>query len=205
MNEKTIQELLAEVKEDKKDNLRTTSFKFKTDLWNFFSEEGKFPFRDKNAVEFGTHKGQTTRIMAHLFKNVYTVNLPNHFDEAMFLNQDMENIHYIPMDLYQTEVDDNFKHEPITMFFIDALHTFEGIMSDVTRCLNMKLAKGDNFIIFDDYGQSSREVFMAVNQLIKVGQLERVIYIGHPPYYSFGGNPERKLEDHEGIICKIIK
>ena len=33
---KTIEELLIEIKEDKTDNLSTTSFQFKKDLWAFF-------------------------------------------------------------------------------------------------------------------------------------------------------------------------
>ena len=64
-----IDKLLAEIGEDKCDNFSTTSFKFKKDLWEFFQG-----FDDKIAVEFGTHKGQTTKILSHLFKKVYTVN-----------------------------------------------------------------------------------------------------------------------------------
>ena len=66
---KTIEELLIEVGEDKHQNLSTTSFKFKTDLWNFFKG-----FEDKVCVEFGTHKGQTTRILSFLFDRVHTIN-----------------------------------------------------------------------------------------------------------------------------------
>jgi hypothetical protein len=47
-----IEDILNEIKEDKHHNLSTTSFKFKTDVWNFFQG-----FNDKTAVEVavGTH------------------------------------------------------------------------------------------------------------------------------------------------------
>ena len=49
--------LQTEIREDKHDNPSTTSFKFKKDLYEFFKDS-----KDKVCVEFGTHKGQTTRI-----------------------------------------------------------------------------------------------------------------------------------------------
>ena len=90
---KTIEELLSEIKEDKIDNLSTTSFQLKKDLWEFFQN-----CQDKIAVEFGTHKGQTTRILSHLFKKVYTVNCNDNLD-AKALNSDRNNIVYLNFDL----------------------------------------------------------------------------------------------------------
>ena len=50
MKEINIDEILInEIIEDKSDNPTTTSFKFKKDLYNFFSN-----YTDKVAVEFGT-------------------------------------------------------------------------------------------------------------------------------------------------------
>lgn len=201
---KTIDELLNEIKEDKVDNLSTTSFKFKTDLWNFFKgDDDKSQNKKLNCVEFGTHKGQTTRILSHLFSKVYTVNLPKHFDEAMRLNFDRDNIKYVPMDLYQTPVEENFKHEPISVFFVDAVHSFDAVMSDVTRLMNFNLEE-DVYVIFDDYG-CHKDVFYAVGQLIRIGTLKKITYIGHEKGFNFGGNPNRILFDREGIICKLNK
>ena len=200
---KTIDDLLQDVKEDKVDNLSTTSFAFKRDVWEFFHGDDKeSPFRKMRCVEFGTHKGQTTRILAHLFKHVYTINLPKHFDQAKALNKDLDNISYIEMDLYRQDVDVNFKHDPISVFFIDAVHSFDAVMYDVTRALNLQLADDDVYFIFDDFG-SYKEVFTAVSQLMRIGQLERVQYLGHKAGFNFGGSPERRLFDHEGIICKL--
>lgn len=195
---KTIDNLLEEIGEDKHENLSTTSFLFKKDLWDFFQD-----FQTKNCVEFGTHKGQTTRILANLFKKVYTINLPGHFDLARQLNVDLDNIEYVGLNLYQTPTDKNFKHDQIAMAFIDANHSFDCVMSDFTRVLNFKLDT-EVYVVFDDYGMHN-DVYVAVEQLIRVGQLEKVKYIGHPARHNFGGKPERILENPEGVICKLVK
>ena len=194
---KTIDSLLEEIGEDKHENLSTTSFLFKRDLWDFFQG-----FQAKNCVEFGTHKGQTTRILANLFKKVYTINLPGHFDLARQLNVDLDNIEYVGLNLYQTPADKNFKHDQIAMAFIDANHSFDCVMSDFTRVLNFKLDT-EVYVVFDDYGMHN-DVYVAVEQLIRVGQLEKVKYIGHPARHNFGGKPERILENPEGVICKLV-
>ena len=202
METKTIDDLLVEIREDKSQNFSTTSYKFKTDLWEFFQG-----FGNKNAVEYGTHKGQTTRILSHLFNQVITFNLPNHFEEAERLNSDRENITYIGVDLYAsdpTEPIDGVPNIPVSVFFDDAVHSFDAVMHGFMRSTHMKLDSGDVYFVFDDYGMI-REVFQAVNQLIFTKQLELVKYIGHPPRHSFGGHPERVLFDHEGVIAKLLR
>ena len=197
---KTIEEIILEIKEDKVDNLSTTSFKFKTEMWNFFKE---LPNSEKmSAVEYGTHKGQTTRVLSHLFKNVYTINLPGHFDKAQELNSDRRNIQYIGMDLYRDPVDKMFKHEPISVFFVDAVHTFDAVIDDFTRSMSFDRTR-DVYFVFDDYGMYE-DVRHAVQQLIYLNQIEFVTYIGHEKNYNFGGTPERILQDSEGIICKLV-
>lgn len=202
---KTIEELLEECGEDKFQNLSTTSFKFKTDLWNYFSAMPES--RYFNCVEFGTHKGQTTRILSHLFKNIYTLNLPNHFSEAERLNADRQNIKFVGIDLYDKNeypLEKPFKHEPCNVFFIDAVHEFDAIMDDFSRSLNFTFdERYPRYFIFDDYGQENRQVYQVVNQLIRVGRLEKIAYFGHEPNHNFGGYPARILKDHEGIICKL--
>ncbi len=199
---KTIEEILEETKEDKFQNLSTTSFKFKTDLWNFFSEIPES--RLMKCVEFGTHKGQTTRVLSFLFNYVYTINLPKHFTEAEILNKDRDNIRFCGFDLYSEPIDELFDHQASNVFFIDAGHDFDQVMSDFSRSLEFKYNEEfPRWFIFDDYGLQSRTVYQAVNQLIRIGRLEKIRYIGHPPRHSFGGHPERVLADFEGIICKL--
>lgn len=196
--DKTIQQLLAEVKEDKKDNLATTSFRFKEDLWDFFQGSG-----DKVAVEFGTHKGQTTRILSHLCRKVYTVNM-NGNEEAKRLNADRDNIVYIDyFDLYST------KMLPITekvdIVLIDAGHSYGQVIDDINRAITLPLSS-EVFIVFDDYGleKFEREVKKAVDQAVDAGLLQIVKFIGHEPGHSFGGTPPRILKYPEGVITKVV-
>lgn len=200
---KTINEILEEVGEDKYQNLATTSFQFKTDLWEFFrSIKGS----DKwNCCEFGTHKGQTTRVLSFLFNEVYTINLPGNLDEAKRLNSDRTNIEYIGMDLYRPPIETNFKTEPLNVFVIDAGHATNQVITDVTRACSMNLGEGDVYFIFDDYGLNS-DVFVAIEQLIFFKKLEKLWFIGHSINHNFGGNPNRILtKGSEGIICKLIR
>jgi hypothetical protein len=191
-----IEELLKQIKEDKVDNMSTTSFKFKTDVWNFFQG-----FQDKVAIEFGTHKGQTTRILSFLFKKVYTIN-NNDNTAAKELNQDRDNIIYLNFDLYSNQplpIQDE-----ISMFLIDAGHDYTHIISDINLAFSLNLNE-DCYIVFDDYGlaQYEHHVHKAVNQAIDMGSLTVIKGIGHENGFNFGGEPPRVLQNYEGLITKI--
>jgi len=197
---KTIDDLLIEIKEDKTDNLSTTSFKFKKDVWEYFSD-----FKDKVAVEFGTHKGQTTRILSHLFRKVYTIN-NNESEFAKELNQDRNNIVYLNFDLYSTEKLTIL--DEIDVFLIDAGHDYMHVISDINRVISMNCAS-DCYIIFDDYGANCHEftVKRAIDEALNADYLISIKSIGHAPGYNFGnankGGPDRILKYHEGLITKI--
>lgn len=191
-----IKELLKQIKEDKIDNMSTTSFKFKTDIWDFFQNN-----QDKVAIEFGTHKGQTTRILSFLFKKVYTIN-NNDSLMAKELNKDRNNIIYLNFDLYSGK---NLPiSDEISMFLIDAGHDYEHVISDINLAFSLNLNK-DCYIVFDDYGliQYSEHVHKAVNQAIDSNALMFVKGIGHEQGFNFGGNPPRILQNYEGLITKI--
>lgn len=199
---KNIDTILQEIHEDKHENLATTSKKFKRDIWEFFHEIPNF--EEMSCVEYGTHKGQTTRVLSYLFDHVYTINLPGNFDKAKELNADRSNITFVPMDLYKTPITSNFKHVPVNVHFIDAGHDFNHVVSDFTRCLEFdRNPDHPIYFIFDDYGHMIRSVGDAVNQLISIGSIEIVKRIGHSAGHSFGGNPERILVDSEGVICVL--
>ena len=190
-----IDQLLEEIGEDKHQNMTTTSLKLKRDVWEFFQG-----FEDKIAVEFGTHKGQTTKILSHLFKKVYTVNNQDNA-EAKRLNEDIQNIEYISnFDLYSK------KHLPIKdivdVFFIDAGHSYEQVLLDAQRAINMKCAK-KCYIIFDDYGlqNHSDNVKRAVDKIISTNTLMLVKGIGHTEGHSFNNSdPNYNLIGPEGLI-----
>ena len=192
-----IQEILDYIKEDKIDNLATTSFKFKTDIWDFFQN-----YTDKTAVEFGTHKGQTTRVLSFLFKKVYTINI-NDNAAAKELNSDRDNIIYIDnFNLYaghKLPIEDS-----ISMYLIDAGHTYKDVITDINTAFSLH-CENDCYIVFDDYGleQYKDHVHKAVNQAFNMGVLSYVKGIGHETGYNFGGHPPRILHNYEGLITKI--
>ena len=193
-----IEQLLLDIKEDKHQNMSTTSFKFKRDMWNFFQG-----YEDKVAIEFGTHKGQTTRIMSFLFKKVYTVNNNDNLS-AKELNKDRDNIVYIDnFDLYSSvalPIEDE-----ISMILVDAGHDYGHVIYDINRACSLYCNK-DCYIVFDDYGveQYALEVRRAVNEAIDKNILQPVIGIGHDIGHNFGGEPPRILTQSEGLITKII-
>lgn len=198
---KTIKELLAEIGEDKYQNLSTTSFKFKTDIWNFFQN-----CQDKIAVEFGTHKGQTTRILSHLFKKVYTIN-NNDSVSAKQLNKDRNNIIYVNFDLYSNSILPIA--DIIDVFLVDAGHDYEHVIADINRCTSMQCAS-DCYIVFDDYGADCHEqtVKKAVDEAVNCGAVIIIKEIGHKKGHNFGSanksGPDRILLNSEGLITKII-
>lgn len=197
---KTIEDLLLEIKEDKRDNLSTTSFQFKTDIWNYFQN-----FKDKVVVEFGTHKGQTTRILSFLFKTVYTVNNNDNLI-AKELNADRSNITYINFDLYspyQLPIT-----EAVDVFLVDAGHEYNHVISDINRIFDMNCNE-DCYIIFDDYGADCHinTVKKAVNDACALNYISVIEKIGHQAGHNFGngnkGGQDRILLDSEGVITKI--
>lgn len=192
-----IEEILQYIKEDKVDNLSTTSFKFKRDLWDYFQG-----YNTKIAVEFGTHKGQTTRILSFLFDKVYTINI-NDNASARETNKDRDNIIYIDnFDLYagyQLPI-----YDEISMFLIDAGHDYEHVISDINHAFSLHCAE-DCYIVFDDYGlaQYKNHVHKAVNEAIEIGALVYIKGIGHEEGHNFGGTPPRILQTNEGLITKV--
>jgi hypothetical protein len=198
---KTIEELLIEVGEDKHQNLSTTSFKFKTDLWDFFKG-----FEDKVCVEFGTHKGQTTRILSFLFDKVHTIN-HNENESAKELNNDRTNIVYHNFDLYSNQLL-NIQDE-ISVFLIDAGHQYDQVISDLNRAVGMNCSS-ECYIVFDDYGCNvhRENVKRAVDLALSKNHIELVKGIGHGVGHNFGrrryNEQFRILEDFEGVITKAI-
>lgn len=194
-----IERILKEIKEDKKDNLSTTSFKFKRDIWEHFQNS-----KTQTAVEFGTHKGQTTRILSFLFKKVYTINKNNN-ESAKKLNKDKTNIGYLNFNLYSSnKLPIN---EQIDVFLIDAGHEYEHIISDINRAFSMNCSE-DCYIIFDDYGCiKHKDIKEVVDLALSTNKLSLIKEIGHTKGHNFGtgnkGGQDRILHASEGLITKI--
>ena len=187
--------LIESINEDKHVNLTTTSDQFKRDVWDFFKD-----FKDQICVEFGTHKGQTTKILSSRFKKVYTINInEDSLTTAKKLNADIDNIEYIPFDLYSSDILDI---KGASVFMIDAGHKYKQVVSDIERCLSM--ITGDKcYIIFDDYGFNTQtDVKKAVDEYISSNKIKIVKEIGHQKGHDFG---DMHLLDSEGLICEVVK
>jgi hypothetical protein len=195
---KSIDDLLVEIGQDKPQNMSTTSYLFKRGVYSFF----EYGFEDKVAVEFGTHRGQTTRILANLFRKVYTINV-DESPEAQRLNQDLDNIEYMAFNLYGNPLDALKFPEPVACVFIDAGHDYPQVVHDIQRMLTLDLEE-PAYVIFDDYGLAN-SVYNAVHRFIGEGHLDIVAQIGHEAGHNFGGTPNRIIMDWEGVICLVKK
>ena len=133
----------------KREYKETTTIKFKNDLLNFFDID---EFKDKKILECGTNHGHTTRVLSFLFDKVTTMDWreePN-LRMARELNQDRDNITYIQKNLYEGEWN---LEEKFDVFFIDCVHDFRHVYSDIINCCN--LSNKESYFIFDDYGIGS--------------------------------------------------
>lgn len=134
---------------DKSEYKETTSIKFKEDLIEFFNDS---KFKKKTVLELGTNHGHTTRILSFLFETVITMDWreePN-LRMARELNHDRDNITYIQKNVYE---EDWHIDETIDVFFIDCVHDFRHVYSDIINCCN--LSNKESYFIFDDYGIGS--------------------------------------------------
>ncbi len=194
----TIQEILKDCLEEKYDNPSTTSIKFKQDLYDFFNGP---EFKSVAAIEFGTHKGQTTRVLSYLFDHVYTINLPNNFDTARVNNSDRNNITYIGLNLNSEPQPIPEINHPLTVVFIDAIHTTKNVLMDIDRCM-IHPTTDVMYFIFDDFG-ATPEVNAAVATFLDKNGTSIVKYIGHPPMTKI--TKTIILNTWEGVIIKYDK
>jgi hypothetical protein len=190
-----IDEILLDINEDKFQNNATTSNKFKKDVWNFFKK-----INGKVVVEFGTHKGQTTKVLSHLFDKVYTIN-NNDSIVAKKLNSELNNITYLNFDLYsglKPTINDT-----IDVFLIDAGHKYEHVISDFNLATSLNCSE-DCYIIFDDYGCNIHKngVKRAVDLMISNGFIEVVQRIGYSDGYQYA--EDKVFDESEGLITKVI-
>jgi len=208
---------------DKPDWSSTTSLQMKQDIIDWCGEK----FKNKNALEIGSHIGQTTRILGLLFDKVYTINMnkpsglfeiqENIKQEAYYLldkvnitdeqGHNFDNVYHITQDAYHPqgwapEIQD------IEVVFIDCIHGYHQVIEDIERSMQI----GAKYLIFDDYGLDSmtmgydfsQSVKKAVDDYINLGIIKLEQYIGwEQGIWSIGGT-DKKLYDSEGLICSIV-
>jgi len=182
---------------DKTEYKDTTSLKFKQDVIEFF--------KDKNldtCLEIGTNHGWTTRILSDLFKNIYTVDHKlSNTDKAKANNTDKTNITFVTADAY---IPSTYSNMPkMDVVFIDCMHTYDGVISDINTALSLMDEEKGIYFIFDDHGHPiSTGVKQAILKAISEG-LKVETYIGQPAGYSYDATTT--LIDNEGVILSYGK
>jgi len=188
---------------DKKDYPNTTSLKFKKDLYNYFFDS---KFRDVKALEIGSHRGHTTKVMSHLFKEVITMNINPKGDDWIPMGN--ENIKYIVNDAYNglpwhtsvsNDVLDDYFYD-IEVIYVDALRGYENVKMDLAHALQLQPRNKKRYIIIEDYGNVKFDgVKHAVDEVCWWGHMEIVKGIGYPAGTEHG---TMKYNDWEAVICQ---
>ena len=202
MNKKEIKNLLKTLP-DKWDHNKTTSIKFKEDLIDFFIDE--LNGKDMSLLELGTNHGHTTHILAPLFKRVVTVDWADvNLDVSKELNKNYSNIEHIKLNVYSERWPDFGK---IDVAFVDCMHTYDAVMHDISKCLDLTSTESDFYFVFDDYGlnwgPNAGQVKRAVDEFIQKGKIEIVKSIGHSKGKKVQDYDDALLGDVEGLICKV--
>jgi len=184
-----IDEILEQVKH--KDTAKyTISRQFKRDILEFLGDD----YKDKIGLELGTSQGQTTRVLSYAFKKVISIEIDDwNIEQAHITCQGRDNIEIIKHDLYAEAW--RFPRE-VAVVFIDANHTYEGVMSDVLNCLNNF---DDPILILDDYGHPSGGVKQAVDQLVLEGKIEIIKMLGEENWTHLSGAVN---VGYEGVVCR---
>jgi|DEB0MinimDraft_4_1074332.scaffolds.fasta_scaffold16499_2 hypothetical protein len=175
----------------------TTSYKFKSDILDYFSSS-----IDKVFIEFGTSRGYTSAFASELFKTVHTVNNNIDFKAQNYLNK-IDNVNQHWFDLYNTSFDfvlNNLGKGDV--FLSDAQHTTNAVIIDTK--LAKHLSNDNSYIVYDDYGLY-RGIREAVEILVEDKVIEIIKFIGEEKGWQFDpSSRQRVLQDREGVICKIL-
>ena len=147
-------------------------------------------------LELGTSQGQSTRMMSHIFKHVYTVEWNDwNIEQAKQRCAGRDNITFIKADLYGAPWD-----LPKTdVVFIDAGHEYEQVKLDIENVIQHM---DDPTYIFDDYGLPPGDVRRAILEKVNAGALRINKFIGEQPedlVHAAG----TKFIDTEGCICNL--
>lgn len=185
---------------DKLEHKSTTTHKFKSDIASTFENE---EWKNFNVVEIGTSQGWSTKFLSNLFNHVYTLELDEwNIEQAKKHCDGIENITFIRGDAYRENWTKLFP-EHASIVFIDCVHTYEGVQSDISNALN--ITESGSYLIFDDYGNPRCPgVKQAVNEAIEYGWISLVKYIGAKTGEKIVSTSDWVLEDFEGVICQIV-
>jgi len=179
---------------DKTESKTTTSLKFKADFYDYFKGKSE----DLKVLEIGSSLGHSTKLLSHLFKKVIAVdNLEFRHLESQKINGDKDNIDYVVMDVYE----DRWNFEEIDAVFIDCVHDYNHVKSDINNSLS--LLKSGGYLIFDDYGLFP-EIKKVVDEYIDDSKLKIIEKVGHYKGTYYPTTQNKVLKDREGIICQVV-
>ena len=185
---------------DKREDKNTTSHTFKRDLYKFFTDPEPFlNYIDKKVLEVSCYKGHTTRILSHLFGEVYAVDFNEEYlEDAKELNKDRDNIIFTKLEIYN----EPWEFPQVEVVFLDADHQYEAVIKDTQNAC--KLMEAGGIIVYDDYGLPGSYqggVKRAVDEMLEENEHFNIMrYIGEPEGSEC--RVGKKLVDWEGIIIQ---
>lgn len=181
-------EILSSVNHKDVEGVRSaTSKKFKLDLIDFFEPKNS---KDWRIIEVGSYCGDTTVILANLFKQVDAIEIsPVKIKIAEQKTKKYKNVFFHNMDAYKNDW-------PVTDYevaFIDCVHTTSAVIQDINNA--KKYSSKLKYIIFDDYGAHSQ-----VRTAIDSVEWKNMIDIGYSDFLPNIGN----ITGSEGLICEVL-
>ena len=168
--------------------------KFKADTIDFFRNG----FEDKTVLEVGTSLGYGTKILSGLFNKVITLDNSNEkLYEAKENLKDLHNVEFRLMDVYRERWEFN---EKVDVVFIDCVHTYQHLKSDVDNSLN---TFDKPILMFDDYGLFP-DLKQLIDEYVDAGKLKILQKIGQHKGKIYPKTMNKILKDREGIICQGV-
>ncbi|HMO61035.1 MAG TPA: class I SAM-dependent methyltransferase [Ferruginibacter sp.] len=184
---------------DKFEDKRTTTKKFKQDLFDFVNET-----KVKTILEIGCYNGYTAHILHPVLKKMTCVDYNFYcIEKAKKLNTHARNIYYRWENVYNAE----WKYGYHDLVIIDCGHSEEHLISDIENTMSVVKSQ---YIVFDDYGLFP-EVKKVIDRYITENKFLLVKKIGAQPgtlFYMSTSNhttEDKKLAEYEGVICKVLK
>ena len=169
---------------------KTTSRKFKEDVFRIFANS-----KNLKCVEIGSCRGDTTRVLAECFEEVYSFEQSDENVEHIKQKcSDVNNVKVSQADVYSQD----FVIPNADVAFIDAGHSTELVAHDINRFLN---SNKNMTLVFDDYGQRDESIKTAV----KKSGIEISRHIGEYNGFTFKrlNGDKVTLTGREGVICNL--
>lgn len=178
----------------KTDDYWTTSAEMKEDLRAYFEVIA----RNWTALELGSYRGFTTRVLASVFNLVFAVDASSVFlADNKHYNTNVKNIIYVNL---HTRMDSlsTLRQNSVEVVFIDAEHDYISVSQDVKDVIEA-FRHSLRFLVFDDYATDDG-VRQVVEEFSQAGLLNVVGNVGKAPPWIYHG---RRVNHWEGVICEF--